>query len=126
VAAEARKVQAPYMEIVNHFMARVAAGDLKAGDRLPSVRDIAAEWSVARNTAERAITKLKTDGIVQTAGAGGTLVTGRLAGENEEVVAIDLGAVEVSAAVVLHPSKSVARELGVTPGSAVVVIRYRR
>ncbi|MDQ3739983.1 MAG: winged helix-turn-helix domain-containing protein, partial [Actinomycetota bacterium] len=43
--------------------AAVAAGRLRPGDRLPALRDLAAELGVNHNTLRAAVAKLETDGL---------------------------------------------------------------
>ena len=51
--------------------ALVATRALRVGDRLPSVRDLAATLRVNRNTAAKAYQMLETDGVIETrAGLG--------------------------------------------------------
>jgi GntR family transcriptional repressor for pyruvate dehydrogenase complex len=57
---------------------RILEGSLKAGDRLPSERDLALELQVSRPTLREAIQKLAFKGLLQTRHGGGTVVTDRL------------------------------------------------
>lgn len=52
----------------------VRAGRLSPGDRLPTVRELAAELGLAVNTVARAYRELETVGIVETQGRLGTFV----------------------------------------------------
>jgi GntR family transcriptional regulator len=65
-----------YAVMADHLAARIAAGDLPAGSRLPAERDLAAEYGVALGTARRAVEELRTRGLVVTLPAKGTFVTG--------------------------------------------------
>jgi DNA-binding transcriptional regulator YhcF (GntR family) len=56
--------------------ARVDAGDLQPGTRLPSVRALAEELGVAANTVARAYRELEHAGVVTTRGRAGTVVNG--------------------------------------------------
>ncbi len=49
-------------------------GDLKPGDEVPSEREIAATWSVARPTAARALESLRVQGLVESRRGSGTYV----------------------------------------------------
>ena len=66
----------PYEQIRAQVAALVHGGALVHGDRLPSVRALAAELGVAAGTVARAYTELETDGLVAGQGRAGTLVTG--------------------------------------------------
>ena len=65
-----------YALIVGHVEARIAAGDLAPGARLPGERDLAAEYGVALGTIRRAIAELRSRGAVVTLPAKGTFVVG--------------------------------------------------
>ena len=43
--------ESPSRRIAEHFRARILSGDLRQGERLPSTREMAAEWQVAAKTA---------------------------------------------------------------------------
>jgi len=52
----------------------VAVGRIDAGDRLPTVRDLAGQLGLAPGTVARTYRELEHDGIVETRGRGGTFV----------------------------------------------------
>jgi DNA-binding GntR family transcriptional regulator len=58
-----------------HIEARVDAGDLQPGTRLPGERDLASEYGVSLSTARRAIQELRERGRVVTLPAKGTYVS---------------------------------------------------
>lgn len=66
-----------YMRMADHLAARITAGDLSPGSRLPGERDLAAEYGVALGTARRAITELRDRRLVVTLPAKGTFVVAR-------------------------------------------------
>ena len=66
----------PYEQIRAQVAALVVAGMLVEGDRLPTVRALAADLGVAAGTVARAYTELETDGLVEGRGRSGTVVTG--------------------------------------------------
>jgi GntR family transcriptional regulator len=55
----------------------VARGDLQAGDRLPSVRELAQDLAINPNTVVRAYELLERDGVVVRRQGAGCFVTGR-------------------------------------------------
>jgi GntR family transcriptional repressor for pyruvate dehydrogenase complex len=57
---------------------RILEGSLKAGDRLPSERNLALELNVSRPTLREAIQKLASKGLLETRHGGGSVVTDRL------------------------------------------------
>jgi len=65
----------PYRRIVEEIRGRILTGDLRPGDRIPSVRQIARRWGVAVATATRAMTTLRDDGLVEATVGSGTVVS---------------------------------------------------
>ena len=63
-----------YAQVVDQVRTLVATGTLRQGDRLPSVRDLAVELRVNRNTAAKAYRMLETDGVLETRAGHGTFV----------------------------------------------------
>lgn len=63
-----------YMQLVEQVHRLVALGALRAGDRLPTIRDLAVKARVNRNTAARAIRHLEQEGLVRTRVGQGTFV----------------------------------------------------
>ncbi|HET9657551.1 MAG TPA: GntR family transcriptional regulator [Kineosporiaceae bacterium] len=109
----------PSRRIAEYFRAQILSGDLRQGERLPSTREIAADWQVAAKTAERAIALLRDEGIVRTRpGRGGTVVDRALP---VSVAAPTLGdRTVISVAEVTGAPEGVARELAIRPGADVV------
>jgi DNA-binding transcriptional regulator YhcF (GntR family) len=66
--------QPPYLRIVAALKLRMANGELRWGDRLPSIRELAREWNVALATATKALTVLRHEGLVVVRARSGTLV----------------------------------------------------
>ncbi len=64
----------PYLRIVAAIRRRIADGELAPGDRVPSTRQIAAEWGVALATATKALTTLRLEGLVEARPRIGTVV----------------------------------------------------
>jgi GntR family transcriptional regulator len=63
-----------YLQIEAQVKQVVAAGALKQGDPLLSVRKLAAELRVNPNTVARAYQNLERDGVIRTVPGGGTYV----------------------------------------------------
>ena len=63
-----------YQEIAEALRRRIAAGELAAGDRLPSVRDLARQWGCNPGTASRAYSTLAEEGLVTAHRGSGTRV----------------------------------------------------
>ena len=64
----------PYEQIRGQIAGHVSAGSLHPGDRLPTVRDLAADLGVAVGTVQRAYRELEAGGIVTTRRRVGTIV----------------------------------------------------
>lgn len=64
----------PYEQIRLQVLAQVAAGHLHAGDRLPTIRALAADLGVAAGTVARAFRELESNGVVVTRRRTGTVV----------------------------------------------------
>ena len=67
----------PYEQIRAQVAGLIDDGTLGEGERLPTVRALAAELGVAVNTVARAYKELEADGLVVTAGRAGTVVAPR-------------------------------------------------
>lgn len=52
-----------YLQIVDNLCQQILEGQLKAGDRVVSIRDLAAEFEVNHNTVMRAYANLQESGI---------------------------------------------------------------
>src|SRR5262245_59541617 len=70
-----------YEQIVRQVQQGVAAADLKPGDPLPTVRQLADDLQINRNTVARAYKMLEDRGVLITAGRRGTVVRDEAAHE---------------------------------------------
>jgi len=64
-----------YLQLAEQVRRLVALGALRAGDRLPTIRELAVKARVNRNTAARAIQHLEQGGLVRTRVGQGTFIT---------------------------------------------------
>ncbi|WP_219503720.1 GntR family transcriptional regulator [Nonomuraea ceibae] len=64
----------PYLRIVREIQRRIDTGALRPGDRVPSIRQAAAEWGVATATATKALDTLRRQGRVVAVPRVGTVV----------------------------------------------------
>ena len=55
-----------YQQIVSIIRAGILTGELPPGEKIPSVRDLAAEAQVNPNTMQRALTELEREGLLVT------------------------------------------------------------
>ncbi|MBQ5318523.1 MAG: GntR family transcriptional regulator [Oscillospiraceae bacterium] len=70
-----------YLQIMEQIKFRIAVGDYKAGDKLASVRELAAEAEVNPNTMQKALSELEREGLLFTQRTSGRFVT-----ENSESI----------------------------------------
>lgn len=107
--------------------ARIASGELRPGDRVPSTRELVREWGVAMATATRALAMLRQEGLVHPIAGVGTVVAQTSATARPSTAATDALSKEavVAAAVRVADAEGldavsmrrVAAELGVAPMS---------
>ncbi len=64
-----------YMQVADHVVARIRAGELRPDARLAGERDMAEEYGVAIGTIRRAVEELRDRGYLITLPAKGTYVT---------------------------------------------------
>lgn len=69
-----------YLQLYRRFRDAIAAGKLQPGDRVPSIRSLASELSIARGTVEQAYQMLIGEGYFLARGPAGTIVSPRLDG----------------------------------------------
>ena len=65
-----------YAQIADGFRKQITAGILRGEDRLPSVRELAAELSINPNTIQRAYRQLEAEGWIATVPGKGCFVCG--------------------------------------------------
>ena len=63
-----------YLQIVDQVRSAVAAGALRAGESLPSIRPLAEELRVNRNTVAKAYAELESQGVIETIAGKGCFV----------------------------------------------------
>ncbi|MGF1666564.1 MAG: GntR family transcriptional regulator [Acidimicrobiia bacterium] len=104
----------PYEQIRRQVEGMVAAGTLRAGHRLPSVRQLATDLGIAPNTAARAYRELEASGWIHTRGRHGSFV----AVPPESKPNPDSLASEAAARFAVST-----RQLGITPERAIDLVR---
>ena len=65
-----------YAQIVDGYRDQIAAGILCPGEKLPSVRELAAELSINPNTIQRAYRQLEAEGWITTVPGKGCFISG--------------------------------------------------
>jgi len=74
-----------YEQIVRQIQDRVASGELAPGTPLPTVRQLAGDLQLNRNTVARAYKQLEDRGVILTAGRKGTFVRDDASREVERI-----------------------------------------
>ena len=63
-----------YLQLVDQVKAAIASGAMRAGDALPSIRPLAEELRLNRNTVAKAYGELETQGVIETLPGKGCFV----------------------------------------------------
>lgn len=64
-----------YAQIIDSFKDQITAGILRSGDKLPSVRELAAELAINPNTIQRSYRTLESEGWIVTVPGKGCFVS---------------------------------------------------
>lgn len=64
-----------YVQLIEQIQAGIISGNFKPGDKLPSVRDLAAEAMVNPNTMQKALSELERTGLIFTNRTSGRFIT---------------------------------------------------
>ena len=70
-----------YIQLVEQLKIFIISGKIKAGEKLPSVRDLALQIKVNPNTIQKALGELESLGLIYTERTNGKFVT-----DNEELI----------------------------------------
>ena len=103
-----------YEQVRDGFRQLILSGVLPAGDKMPSVRELAAQLTINPNTIQRAYRELETEGYICSVPGRGSFVSRTDA------------AVEQRKAELLEKFKALAKELrlmGVTDGELMALLR---
>lgn len=66
-----------YQQIAGSLRTLILEGELAAGDEIPSERELAEAWQVARPTVARAVGELRRWGLIESRQGAGTFVSAR-------------------------------------------------
>lgn len=64
-----------FVQIIEHIKNDIVTGKYNSGDKLPSVRDLAAEAGVNPNTMQKALSDLEQTGLVHSERTSGRFIT---------------------------------------------------
>ena len=64
-----------YMQIITEMKMRMVSGELAAGEKIPSVRELAQEFEVNPNTMQRALSEMERENLFYTERTSGRFVT---------------------------------------------------
>jgi len=70
-----------FRQITDVFRVKIISGKMRLGERVPAVRELAAEYVVNPNTMQRALALLEQEGLLYTERTSGRFVT-----ENADVI----------------------------------------
>ena len=77
-----------YSQIIDGFREQIVAGVLQEGDKMPSVRELAAELTINPNTIQRAYRELEMQGWIVSVPGKGSFVCGIPSGPGQEALAL--------------------------------------
>lgn len=77
-----------YSQIVDGVREQIIAGVLRQGDKMPSVRELAAELTINPNTIQRAYRELEMQGWIASIPGKGSFVCGIPAGPSSEELSL--------------------------------------
>jgi len=64
-----------YLQVVDQIKSAAASGILRAGEPLPSIRPLAEQLRINRNTVSKAYAELESQGVIETLAGKGCFVT---------------------------------------------------
>jgi GntR family transcriptional regulator len=88
-----------YLQLIEQVKRSVALGVLAAGERLPTVKQLATDLTINPNTVARAYRELERDGVIETNVGRGSFVSTNGAGDRAAAALTDVASSAVDAAV---------------------------
>ncbi|WP_285729388.1 GntR family transcriptional regulator [Nocardiopsis sp. ATB16-24] len=128
-----QRTDPPYLQVAKHIKAEIESGALQEGQKIDSVRTIAAKWKISLATATKVVGVLKAEGLVRSEPGRGSIVTrdqtaasarDRVIRSLEGQIYSDNERAEIRAAELVPAPEDVADAMGVPTGAN--VIRRRR
>jgi GntR family transcriptional regulator len=74
----------PYQQVAATIIRKIRDGELGPGDKLPSIRDIAAEYGITTATAQKVVRELTDRGYAETSPGIGVFVSNTVPDETEQ------------------------------------------
>ena len=111
IVVDLEAAEPPFEQVRAQLAGLITTGRLLPGDRLPTVRALAADLGLAANTVARAFKELEAAGLVETRRRAGTVVA---SGEHTADVAVMALAAKFAAA---------ARDAGLDDAAAIDLVR---
>lgn len=105
------KIQRLYQQVADELMSMIAEGRYGVGDRLPSERELAANFEVSRPTIREAVIALELAGMVEVRNGSGVYVIEKLS-DSLETAEMDIGPFELAEARRLFEGESAALAAG--------------
>lgn len=129
MAPNLQRPEPVYMQLVAYYRDQIIGGDLRDGQRLPPVREIAEEWKVAHTTAAKALRQLASEGLVTTSNQGAMVTYTesnsfspelRLASVRRGRVIYPHGSSRRISAELITAPEDIATKMGIEPGDQVI------
>jgi GntR family transcriptional regulator len=106
-----------YVQLVDRIKQMVVSGQLRPGQQLPTIRQLAADLRINYNTVGRAYSILDEEGVISTQQGRGTYITSRL--DERQLRRLRLEKLRGMIGQAVHA----ARALGYEPGEIEAVVR---
>lgn len=129
MSPQVQRTDPPYMQVVKHIKADIESGAIQDGQKIDSVRAIAAKWKISLATATKVVGVLKAEGLVRSEPGKGSIVTrDQAAASAKDRVVRSLGGqiyaanerAEIRAAELVPAPEEVADALGIPAGTNVI------
>ena len=85
VHVDYRDARPIYAQIIDRFKEQIATGVLQPGDKLPSVRELAASLAINPNTIQRSYRRLELEGWIATVPGKGCFVCENIQQKEQEI-----------------------------------------
>ncbi len=83
-----------FIQIMEEIKRRIATGELKSGDKVPPVRELALKAGVNPNTMQKALSELEREGVLYSERTSGRFVSNKVKSEDDMRKEISIKVVE--------------------------------